>query len=139
MTHEISKDVGFAMDNTAGTLVDLSGSINSLTVDGGQNLLEDTGMGDTRVTLLPGLANASTVQVNGFHNSTTRAIVMPLVDRTSVTKTIEVKLATGDYWTGEAWPEAVQGLSASPNSINAWSITFRAQNGLTQTSVTAVA
>ena len=137
MAHENSKVTGFAVDNAAGTLTSISGSVNQVSIDGGMELLEDTGLGDTIRTFVDGLANGSNVSVNGMLDSTTRGIFAPLTNGTTVAKTIEVKVATGDYWTGEAWPERVS-LSSSPGAINTWSCTFRAVAGLTSTSVTAV-
>lgn len=136
--HETSEVVGIAIDNSSGTLTDISGDVNTLTWEGGQELLDDTGMGDGRHTVVAGLANASNVPLNGWVNSTIRAIFLPVVDGTSVTKTVEIKVATGEYWTGEVWPETVTGISANVGQLNTWSCTLRAQNGLTQTSVTAV-
>lgn len=138
MGHETSEVTGFAIDNESGTLTDISGSVNTLTHDGGQELLEDTGLGDGRRTVVAGLANASNVQVNGMHNSTTRAIFGPVVDGTSITKTVEVQYASGDIYTGEVWPETITGLSANVGQLNTWSAALRAQDGLTNTSVSAV-
>jgi hypothetical protein len=53
---------------------------------------------------------------------------------TSITKTIKLQLASGDLWTGEAWPESVN-LSINVGAVNSWSCNFRAQSGLTSTSV----
>lgn len=135
MAHENSEVIAFALDDSTGSLVDFSGNVNSITWDGGQDLLEDTGMGDSRRTVIQGLANASNIQVNGMHDSTTRAMVAPVVDGTSVTKTVELQLASGDVWTGEVWPEQVTGVGANVGEINTWSINLRAQNGLSSTSV----
>lgn len=138
MGHETSEVTGFAIDNESGTLTDISGDVNSLTWDGGQELLEDTGLGDGRRTVVAGLANASNIQINGMLNSTTRAIFAPVVDGTSVTKTAEIKLATGDFYSGEVWPETVTGLSTNVGQLNTFSATLRAQDGLSATSVSAV-
>lgn len=138
MGHEISKVAGFAMDNASATLTDISGSVNQVTVSGGTEQYEDTGLGDARHTFILGLGTPVTIAVNGYFNSTTRGIVLPLVNGTTVTKTIQVKSATGEYWTGESIPTDVQG-SLSMGAINTWSITFQANDGLTKTSVTAVA
>jgi hypothetical protein len=139
MANEFSNVTGFACDDSGATLVDLSGFVNNFSFDGGLELLDDTGLGDSDRTVVAGLGNARNVNVNGWLNSTTRAIFAPLAgSATSITKTIELKLATGDFWTGEAWPENVN-LSGGVGTLNTWSCTFRAQSGLTATSVTAVA
>lgn len=138
MAHENSTVIGFAVDNTVGALVSISGSVNSVSFDGGLELLDDTGMGDTNRTVIAGIGNARNVTVNGFLNSTTRTIFGKLAaNATSITKTIELKMAASSFYRGEAWPEAVS-LSASPGTINTWSCTFRAQSGLTNYTTTAV-
>ena len=135
MAHENSEVVAIGLDDESGSLADISGSINSVSWDGGQELLEDTGMGDGRRTVIAGLADASNIQLNGMHNSTTRAIFAPVVDGTSITKTVELQLASGDVYTGEVWPERVTGFNAQVGQINTWSCALRAQDGLTSTSV----
>lgn len=140
MANENSSVTGFAMDNatSTGVLVDISGYVNTVSWDGGMNLLDDTGLGDGDETVVAGLGNARNVSVNGMLNSTTRAIFAPLAaSATSKTKTIELKLATGDYWSGETWPESVN-LGINVSQLNSWSCNFRAQSGLSQTSVSAV-
>lgn len=138
MAHEISKITGFAMDNASATLTDISGSVNTATLSGGTEQYEDTGLGDARHTFVLGLGTPVSVAVNGYLNSTTRAIIVPLVNGTTVTKTIQLKMATGEYWTGESIPTDVQ-ASLNMGAINTWSVTFQANDGLTKTSVTAVA
>lgn len=138
MAHETSKVTGFAMDNASATLVSISGSVNQVSITGGTEQYEDTGLGDTRHTFVLGLGTPVQVSVNGYLNSTTRAIVMPLVNGTSVNKTIEIKMATGEYWTGEAIPQNVN-PATNMGALNTFSITFQANDGLTKTSVTAVA
>ena len=136
MANETSKITGFAVDNAAASLVDISGFCNSVTWTGAMEMLDDTGLGDSDHTVVAGLGNAKTVAVNGMLNSTTRAIFAPLAaGSTTVSKTIEIKLAAGDYWTGESWPDNVTiGL---PLGLNTFSCNFSAQSGLTTTSVTA--
>jgi hypothetical protein len=140
MANENSTVTGFACDDatSTGVLTNISGFVNNVSFDGGLELLDDTGLGDGDRTVIAGLGNARNVNVNGWLNSTTRAIFAPLAgSATSKTKTIELKLATGDYWTGEAWPESVN-LSINVGAVNSWSCNFRAQSGLTSTSITAV-
>lgn len=136
MAHVNSDAASFRLDDATGSIAIISGSVNSLTMDGGQALLDDTGLGDTRHTVVAGLANATTVTCNGWLDSTSEAIFAPLLDGTSITKTIGVELITGSYWNGEAWPEAVS-FSANIDALQTWSCTFRASNGLTSTSVAA--
>lgn len=136
MAHENSKITGFAIDSN-GTLTNISGSVTSITPSGGTVLLDDTGLGDTQETVIAGLGGPVTVSVAGMLNSTTRGIFAPLVEHTSVTVTVEYKLATGEYWYGEAYAENVQ-LGIQVGQINTFSADMRAQAGLTQTSVTQV-
>lgn len=134
---ETSKVSGFAIDNAAGTLTDISNYVNNVDWSGGNEKYDDTGLGDTRHTQVLGLGVASQVSVNGWMNSTTRAIFAPIVDGTSVNKTIEIKLASGDFYGGECVPDATAiGLPVA--ALNTWSCTLSPVNGLTGTSVTSV-
>lgn len=140
MAHETSKVTGLAIDNSTGTLTDISGSVNMYRLNRAFEELEDTGLGDTTKSYIDGLGDAPRIPLNGHLNSTTRAIFAPLAaENTSVStvKTLELKLASGDYWTGEAIVNDVE-LSVGVGQLNAWSCNLRAQSALTQTSVTAV-
>jgi hypothetical protein len=136
MAHVNSDVASFRCDDSTATIADISGSVNSVSVDGGQALLDDTGIGDSRHSVVKGLANATTVTVNGWVDSTSEAIFSPVLDGTSITKTIGVGLVSGQYLNGEAWPESVS-FSVGIDELQTWSCTFRAQNGLTRTSVVA--
>jgi hypothetical protein len=134
MAHVNSDAASFKVDDSTGAIATISGSVNNVTVDGGTNLLDDTGLGDARHTVINGLGIATNVTVNGWLDTTTEAIFAPVVDQTSITKTIDVGLVSGQFLSGEAWPESVS-LGASIDSISTWSVTFRAQDGMTRTSV----
>jgi hypothetical protein len=136
MAHETSKVTGFAIDNSTGALTDISGSVNSVTAQRGFEELDDTGLGDSIHSRVPGLGMASTYDVNGWVNSTTRTIFAPLVhkDTGAPTKTISIKEATGVYYKGEAVVSNVT-MGKSVGSLNTWSCTVTAVAGLTQTSV----
>lgn len=139
MAHETSEIVGFALDSTpGGSLVNLSGDINTVSVSGGKELLDDTGLGDTRRTRVPGLAGPTSVSINGWHNSTTRAIFTPTFFDSDTSRTIEIKYATGSYWKGETYPENGTPFNANVAAVNTFNITFTAENGLSATSVTGV-
>ncbi len=137
MASETSKVSGFAVDNASGTLTDISEAVNQCDVSGGNEQYEDTGLSDTRHTFVSGLGMPVTVTVNGWLNTTTRAIFAPLVNGTSVDKTVEVKYASGDFYSGECIPTNVQ-MGLPTGAVNTWSCTFQANDGLTSTSVTAV-
>lgn len=134
---ETSKVTGFAIDNAAGTLTDISNYTNNVDWGGGNETYDDTGLGDTRHTKVPGLGVGSTITANGWMNSTTRAIFPPIVDGTSVNKTVEIKLASGDFYSGSCAPQNTA-VSLPTAALNTWSITLEAVNGLTGTSVTGV-
>ena len=135
MGNRNSDAVYIYIDNASATITDISGQVNSLSWDGGQNLLDDTGMSDSRHTVVAGLANASNASLNGWLNSTTEAIIGPLTDGTSITKTLAISFdSSATWWTGEVWPESVN-LSAGVDELQAWSAELRAQNGLSSTSV----
>lgn len=135
MAHLNSDSVQIKVDDSTAAIADISGDVNSVTWDGGQVLLDDTGMNDTRHTVVKGLANASNVTLNGWVDSTTYAIWAPVIDGTSLTKTLGITFDDGTTWyTGEVWPETIT-LTAGIDELQTWSAGLRAQNGLTSTSV----
>lgn len=136
MTNWISSVAGFRIDNASGSLTDIKQYVNSVDVEGGPNFLDDTGLGDTRERVLAGLAQATKVTINGSLNSTTEGIFGPLVNGTTVTKTIEIKWTTGKYHTGEVWPEKVR-LGTRVKEKHVFSLDLMAEYGLTRTSVAA--
>ena len=107
MAHQLSSASRFRMDNTAGTITDISGSVNNLTVNGGNGLVEDTGLGDSVRTQIQDIGIINTMSITGMVNGTTYAIFAPLVNGTSATKTVEARLVSGLYLTGEAYVGAV--------------------------------
>lgn len=136
MANWTSKTGGFRIDNAAGTLVDIGAYINSVDDSGGANRLDDTGLGDTRERSINGLATATTVSVNGSLNSTTYGIFGPLVNGTSITKTTELKYATGKYRVGEVYVNDVK-LNMQVGQKLTFSATLSAETGLNSTSVAA--
>lgn len=139
MAHETSAIIGFAVDGAGGTLTSISGSVNSITFTGAMEFIDNSSVLATGHELIAGLDTPRMMTVNGFLNSTTRTIFMPLAaNATSITKTIELKTATGKYYRGEAWPENVT-ITANPGMINTFSCMFKAAVSLTYTSVTGVA
>jgi hypothetical protein len=136
MGHVQSDVASFRIDDSTGAIAVISGSVNSVSMDGGQELLEDTGLGDSRRTVVAGLGSASNASVNGMLDSTTEAIFGPLTDGTSITKTVGIGFVTGQYLNGEVWPESVT-LAMNAGEISTWSVNLRAQDGLTRTSVVA--
>lgn len=137
MANWTSKTGGFRIDNASGTLTDIGVYINSVNDSGGSSRLDDTGLGDTRERSIAGLAQATSIQINGSLNSTTYPIFAPLVNGTSITKTVEVKYFTGRFRTGEVYPSDVQ-LGQSVGQKHTFSATLSAENGLNTTSVAVV-
>lgn len=135
MAHRLSDVAGFKLDGATGVLTDISGSINSVTVNGGNGLVEDTGLGDAVRTQLRDLGIVNTLSVNGMVNSTVYTIIAPLVNGTSVTKTVQVASASNAFLSGEAYVGAVS-LSI-PVGMQTFSLELASSSntGFTSTSV----
>ena len=136
MTNWISSIAGFRIDNASGTITDIGRYINTVDNQGGSQRLDDTGLGDTRERSINGLAQAGQIQINGWLNSTTYPIFAPLVNGTSITKTMEIKYFTAKYQTGEVYVTSVS-LGVNTGQKSPFSATLFAENGLTTTSVAA--
>ena len=133
MAHKTSIDMAFHIDNAAGALTAITGSVNSQALASAMNILEDSGMGDEERTYLPGLAGA-TIDLNGFLNSTTEGIFGPLVgNRTSITKTVQFTAFASRYYNAEALPTSV-GISGSPDSLEVWSASLTFDGAVNRTS-----
>jgi hypothetical protein len=133
MAHLISKDADFKLDNASASLTSIKGSVNNASIQGIQDALDDSGLGDEERTYVYGLAG-STLPVNGWLDSTTEAIFGPLVgNRTSITKTFAIYL--GNKWfTGEALPQDVT-LTGNVGEIQTWSCNLQVTGAVTRTSV----
>ena len=136
MANWTSKNGGLRIDNASGAITDIGSYINSVTDSGGANRLDDTGLGDTRERSLAGLARGTEAQINGALNSTTYPIFAPLVNGTSVTKTLEIKYSASKYRVGEVYVTNVQ-LGQNVGQRHTFSATLSAENGLSVTSVAA--
>ena len=136
MANWTSANGGFRIDNASGTITDIKQFINSVRDSGGAQRLDDTGLGDTRERSINGLARGTQVQINGSLNSTTYPIFAPLVNGTSVTKTVEIKYNTAKFRTGEVYVTDVE-LSQNVGQKSVFSATLMAENGLNVTSVAA--
>ena len=134
MAHESDKDTTVKIDNAAGTLTAITGSVNALTLAAALTLLDDSGMGDDDKTFLPGM-HGKTINLNGFLDSTTEGIFGPLVEnRTSITKTVEFYNGL-KYYNGEVYPGTVQ-ISGSKDDLETWSSDFTfGTAGMNRTSV----
>ena len=133
MAHLISKDADFKIDNASASIVSIKGSVNNASIQGIQDALDDSGLGDEERTYVYGLAG-STLPVNGWVNSTTEAIWGPLVgNRTSVEKTFGIKLG-GKWFTGECLPQDVT-LTGNVGELQTWSANLQVTGAVTRTSV----
>lgn len=103
MAHNLSDVAGFSADNAAGALTDISGDITNVAINGGNGLVEDTGLGDANRTEQRDIGVVKGVSITGMLNSTTLAIYGPLAAAgTSAAKTIQVALTGAQYISGES-------------------------------------
>ena len=136
MAHKTSKDMGIRIDNASAALTDVKGSVNSQSLEFAITILDDTGMGDTQHSVLAGLAAVPKIPLNGWVNSTTDAIFGPIAQGTSLTKTVEFRVYSGRYYTGEFLLQDYK-ISGTPDTIEVWSANLVAEGGITRTSVAA--
>lgn len=133
MAHLTFKTATIKLDSSTGTLTAITGSVNSASLSAALNLLEDSSAGDDDRTYVPGL-HGKTISLNGWINTTTEGIIGPLlVDRTSITKTVEYYNGV-KYYNGEVWPGNVQ-ISGSPDTLQTWSMDLTFDGGANRTSV----
>lgn len=103
MAHQISSAAGFSIDDSTGVLADISGSVNNMSINGGNGLIEDTGLGDSVRTEIRDVGIVNSISITFMVDSTTEAIFSPLINGTSVQKTVQAKLIDGLYLSGEAF------------------------------------
>jgi len=129
------KDLEFHIDNSTGTLVEISDYTNSEAIRTAFDMFRTDGVGSSDPERQHGKADAS-VPVNGFVNSTTESVFGPLVgNRTSTTKTVFFYNGV-KFYTGEFLPSDVE-FSGDPNSLQTWSCTLMQSGAVTRTSTTA--
>jgi hypothetical protein len=135
MAHLLSDVATVRIDDSTGSITDYSGSITSVSIDGGDSLVEDTGIGDSRRTEIADIKPVQSITFAGLLNSTTEALIAPLVEGTSLAKTVEVKLLSTQYISGEGLAEAVG--HSIPIGLQTFSVTFHSADttGFTRTSV----
>lgn len=101
--HELSDVTGFSVDNAAGVLTDISVSVTNVTFNGGNGLVQNTGLGDNNHTEQRDIGIVKSMSIAGMINGTTGGIFEPIVAAgTSVTKTVQALLRSGQYISGEA-------------------------------------
>ena len=133
MSKHFFNDMQLKVDNAAGTLTEISGSVNQASLQGTQDLLDSTTLNSSTKGNFPGLAGAS-LPISGFINTTTDGIFGPLVgNRTSIAKTFA--FYHGEKWfTGEMYPVDVQ-ITGSANDLVTFSANLTLDGTITRTSV----
>ena len=133
MANQTYKNLTFKLDNASGSLTAITSSLNQASLQGTQDVLDDSSLSDDERSHQPGLAGSS-LSLNGFVNSTTDPIFGPLVgQRTSITKTFEYYNGVS-YYTGEAYPTDVA-YSGAVNDLITFSATLTLDGSVTKTSV----
>ena len=102
MADQFSSAAALKLDNATGALTDISNSVTNVETSGGNELQEVTGLGEGVRREASGLSPVNSMTLTFKVNSTTSPIFAPLVNGTSVTKTVELKLLAGTFLTGEA-------------------------------------
>ena len=121
------------IDGPAGSTANISAYVNSASISGSCDILDQAGFGNLGPDIMHGMAHA-TIPINGFVNSTTDGIFGPLVgNRTSVTKTTSFYNGVR-YYTGEFLPDSVQ-YSGDPASLLTFSANLVIDGAVTRTSV----
>lgn len=134
MPNKIFKDITVKVDNSTGSLTDITTYLSSASLRAVQDAIEDTGLSDEERSYLFGLAGAS-IPLAGMVNTTTDAIFGPLIgNRTTATKTIQYAAYSGRVYRGEALVTAVE-YSGSINSLETFSSEATFDGVLTRTSV----
>lgn len=134
MANLIYKDETIKIDNASATLTDITPYCTSITINGSQDLIEDTAMNDEERSYLYGLAGA-TVQLAFIVNTTTDGIFGPLIgNRTTVTKTFQHAITTNKVFRGEFLNTSVE-YSGSTNSLQTGSYSATLDGVMIKTSV----
>lgn len=134
-------DIRVLLDNSGGTLANITAYLTSAAIRGIQDIIEDTALSDTERSYLSGKAGA-TIPLAGMVNSTTDGIFGPLIgNRTSITKTIEYQAYTtstnstgnvGQHYIGEVYLTNVE-YSGSVNSLQTFSADCTFDGAITRT------
>lgn len=134
MPNLIFKNETIKIDNAAGTLTDITAYCTSFTLNGSQDLIEDSAMSDEEKSFLFGQAGA-TMQLGFIVNSTTDGIFGPLIgNRTTATKTFQHAATTNIVHRGETLNTSVE-YSGSTNSLQTGSFSGTFDGVMIKTSV----
>jgi hypothetical protein len=139
MGHKTSKDVRIKIDNSTGTLVDISTSVNQYTLEQAQTILDDTGMSEHTHSVFPGLMAAPRLPLNGWINSTTEALFGKWIIGTTAdieARTIEVRISRSParYYNGEVYLEGMS-FGGGIDALQTFSMTAVSDGSLNRTSV----
>ena len=134
MANTTFKNMALKIDNASATLTDISSYVNQVSLERAINLLEDTSFADSNKSVLTGLAGTK-VSLNGFVNTTTDAIIGPMINAaTSVTKTVEYRAYTGRYYNGEVLLSNIR-YSGSVDNLQTFSVDATFDGAVNRTSV----
>lgn len=130
MTDQISSAAQVWIDNAAGTLTNISVHVTAVTGSGGNELLENTGISDSKRHEILSLSPIGEISMTYKVNTTTEAIFAPIMNGTSVVKTVQIRQLSGKYLYGEA--NVGQVAFSIPIGLQTGTATFRAadNNGL---------
>lgn len=138
MGTKTSKDVRIRIDNSTGTLTDISSAVSQYTLEQAQTILDDTGMGDHTHSVFPGLMAAPRIPLNGWINSTTEALFGPWIRGTTAdigARTIEIRVSRSPvrYYNGEFYLEGMS-FSGGIDALQTFSMTAVSDGALNRTS-----
>lgn len=139
MSDWMSDVARFRCDSDTGVLTDISEFVNNVTINGGNEPVDNTGLGQSSRSEQGGLGTIQTLAINGYVNSTTEAIFGSILNGTSATKTVEYSpnAAANKFYVGEATTGPVS--MSAPIGLQTFTCEFRAASGsgFARTSVAA--
>lgn len=137
MPDYLSDGASFSVDDDTGSLTDISAHVNSVDMTGGNDTVENTGLGDDRRSEQRDIGAIMTMSINGRVNSTTDAIFGAWLEGTSAVKTVDFSPDGSQHYTGEATVGAVS--YSVPIGLQTFSAEFRSSDstGFNRTSVAA--
>lgn len=136
MANPIGKDITIKIDNAAGSLTALTSHLNSGSITGIQNIINDIAFDDDEQSYQFGVAGA-TATMSGFYNTTVEAILGPLIgNRTTATKTFQYSPYASRAYSGEVLVTNIQ-VSGAPDNMETFSADMTFTGVMTRTSVVA--
>lgn len=135
MPNTTFKDIQLKVGNS-GAMVDITAYVNQNNLKRTLSMIEQSAYADSNRTFIPGLAG-TTLQINGWVNSTTDAIFGPLVvNQSSVAKSFQYKTNAGTkkYYNGSCFFTDIQ-YSGNLNNMQTFSVSLQITGGVNNTSV----